>query len=107
MRQLLRTRATDCNCKYGRQATVRVEQVHINKGIKQSFGSCPIALAMEDAGLDDVIVTGFSALYKLGDSYFRANLSFDCLGFTIRFDAGKDVAPFDFEMHEEKYVTQS
>ena len=61
---------------------VHVTQDHINRGIKKDNALCPVALAVQDAGVQSIC--GFSA---------------SVLKFTHRFDNGEPVQPFEFEVY--------
>lgn len=85
---------------------VSVTQDHIDNGVKDDTGCCPIGLALKDCGIEDPEVQnsfvrweevhGTWRRLKLPDLPAAARL------FIERFDAGKPVAPFTFKLEETK-----
>jgi hypothetical protein len=75
---------------------IEVTQQNINDGRKHNCTSCPIALAIYQATGEEAAV-----------SCFRTYLGEDCAGIALpssaalfieRFDAGKSVSPFSFDL---------
>lgn len=78
---------------------ISVTAEHIKKGKRQHCSLCPIALAMIDAGIEDpyvhtnVVLTGIDYESR---GYFT--LSPAAKRFISRFDCGRAVEPFEFEL---------
>jgi len=69
---------------------VRVLSKHIKAGCPKSSTDCPVALALLDAGFEDVSV-GSRTVDMFGMTYKLCN---PANVFTERFDAGESVRPF-------------
>jgi len=72
---------------------ISVTEEHIKKGVKASYRTCPIALALEDAGFDSPKVSVASYWYQDAK---RLNLPLKVQKFIKDFDNGKKVRPFSF-----------
>lgn len=70
---------------------VKVEQKHIDKGIKESPTFCPIALALRDLNINTYIG---SDLLKM--RHLTVLLPEEAVKFIEDFDDGKMVQPFEF-----------
>jgi len=87
---------------------IKVEQKHIDKGIKTSCHLCPVALAIADSGCieegQQVTVGTITASIRWGEegmSLKTCRLP-DFVGDRIRrFDCTGDMFPFDFEAYWE------
>lgn len=88
--------------------TVNVTQECINKGLKESAQSCPIALAIQNALLlDNVVIAGgtievsdeieFTTLKPTFCDWI-AKLPGSAVYFVDEFDRGEKVDPFTFEI---------
>lgn len=78
--------------------TIQVTQQHIDKGVRGSCSSDPIALAMRDAGLDRPWASpGHLAWREQFRDYF-VDPPKSVIDFMGDFDNGKDVEPFEFEV---------
>lgn len=84
---------------------VKVTQQHIDSGVRGCAFDCPVALALMDAGdFAYTAATGTrvqlwlkgSNLSRLPD--YEVALPPNVWTFISRFDAGKTVAPFEFEI---------
>lgn len=83
------------------QMTVDVEQEHIDKGYRYSFGFCPIAMAMREHGFTNVSVGANAHWDYLGRPY-KGEVPWKAREFITRFDLGHKVAPFSFVIDCEK-----
>lgn len=76
--------------------SIQVTQEHIRKGRPAIKRYCPVALALHDAGYLNARVGVF-------DVYITASRSLDIVGTPVyewirRFDEGKPVEPFEFDL---------
>lgn len=79
--------------------TIEVTEQHIKKGNAGSCGSCPIALALKDAGFKHPVVDHSSFCYiMVGGGIKKLSLPYNAIDFIVRFDSGKKVHPFSFEL---------
>lgn len=76
--------------------TVNVEQKHIDKGDQCECDTCPVALALLDAGCDDVSVTYYYIDFTYKDEARCIATPDHIENFINDFDDGKDVKPFSF-----------
>ena len=89
--------------------TISVEQRHIKAGIRQSSDRCPVALAIEDAGLDRPCVHSCGIQWMVfndGDetTYMRSPMPSRVRDFMDDFDAGGySPPPFTFTLTSEAY----
>jgi hypothetical protein len=80
---------------------VEVTQKHINKGLRNDCRRCPIALALKDAGLSDVVVMRSIVLIhpRRGSQYrYSCALPTSVSQFIESFDSIQGVEPFSFEL---------
>lgn len=81
---------------------VSVTQAHIDRGIASDCGKCPIALALEDCGMEQVKIMDEADEI----SFFNPKLSrtvrlmapSNIYDFVVEFDCGQSVLPFEFEI---------
>ena len=88
--------------------TINVTQDHIEKGEKEHWYTCPVALAFIDAGVMYVEVHGFRAEVEFpqgseGESIRNLCTSSYVLPYSVgewigRFDLGEFVKPFTFDL---------
>ena len=76
---------------------IRVTAEHIARGEPRHPGGCPIAVALQDAGLP-AIVGERSADLAFGSSAYRSALPHTARQFIERFDLGAPVHPFEFDI---------
>ena len=76
--------------------TITVTQEDIDQGIRESYYSCPIARAAERALKWRVMV--YTDTILVGDSGCDYKLPESAQEFISRFDTGKPVKPFSFEV---------
>lgn len=81
---------------------IKVTEKHLEKGERAAAFYCPIALALKDVVNDDTSagVTYESIQFRLGIQTQTNKINtpkkvYDTMG---RFDMGKDVKPFEFEL---------
>lgn len=79
---------------------INVTQFHIDSGKRDKPKSCPIALAMKDAGFSSVQVVQDFITYKEGRNiFFSVYHSRETLDFIKQFDTGEvPVKPFSFNI---------
>jgi hypothetical protein len=80
--------------------TIHVTQEHIDKGLK-SCGGCPIALALRDAGFNDVVVFQRRFIYDARRGSPSHTLPPEAREFIEKFDKGRTVQPFSFELEAQ------
>ena len=83
------------------EMTIDVEQDHIAKGYRHSFGFCPIALAMREHGFTHVMVGADASWDYLGRPYI-GKVPWEAREFITKFDLGHRVGPFSFVIDYEK-----
>ena len=81
---------------------IKVGRKHIANGIKEDAEYCPIALAMQGAGLKLVDVQPENATYYRDSYYHNVPLPVEAKIFVNEFDSGKNVMPFEFVINEAK-----
>lgn len=74
---------------------INVTQENIDKGKRFASCSCPVALALKNAGYQKVSVTG--PVVCIGTGY-RWKVTPEIYTFIIGFDGGMKVKPFTFEL---------
>lgn len=75
-----------------------VTKKNIRKGNRQGATSCPIALALNDAGFNAVMVR-HKFVWCYGNGIFNeVNLPEEAQEFILKFDRGEKVQPFEFEL---------
>jgi hypothetical protein len=74
---------------------IEVRQEHIDKGERDRCTSCPVALALNDAGFKGAAVT--FAMLNLS-FYLTVPTPPKAAEWITQFDNGDTVAPFDFEL---------
>ena len=74
---------------------VRVTQEHIDEGIPQECGFCPIAIAIRDQYPNESINVDGEEI-TIGDNHYLTPES--AADFIHRFDFGGKVSPFEFEL---------
>lgn len=72
-----------------------VTQNHIDRGVRGSCYSCPVALATRDAGCQCVLHLDYLCKYN-EDQKFK--LPKEVRNFIVEHDAWKDVRPFEFDL---------
>lgn len=77
--------------------SVDVTQEHIDKGMRDSCLSCPIALALKKKG-DRLVRVRNTVAYVANMPY---QLPQEAIAFILDFDHGELVKPFSFEMVNE------
>ena len=83
---------------------VKVTEDHIHEGVKGSKRNCPVALAIWDAGMVDVMVgAGMADWYDAapGKGFVSAALPESVQEFVGDFDHGEEVEPLEFEIEGE------
>ena len=76
---------------------IEVTAEDISKGYPGSYGSCPVALAMQRAyGREDISV-GIKGWWLHGEDHERY-LPFEVGTFIVKFDRNNIVEPFSFEL---------
>ena len=76
---------------------VKVTQKHIDNGERYAVDSCPIALALKDAGYNTDGVGWFSYIVFSQANYAEYKLPASVLRFRQAFDSGNPVRPFNFK----------
>lgn len=77
---------------------IKVTKKHIRRGMRESKDSCPIALAMKEAGaFPELEVTNFMAFWRGRHS----DLPRSARRFVKTFDAGRPVKAFNFYLTPE------
>lgn len=84
--------------------TIRVTKQHIAKGLAHKCTSCPIALAMTDAGLSDVSVGSYDATYFRDGCFFRVQFPIAISNRIEQFDLGYEIEPFSFELNPKGFI---
>lgn len=86
-----------------RKLAVRVQQDHIERGVKANPRLHPVALALLDAGLREAEIDSVGFWYKRDDGFSWASgeVPPSVVKFLKEFDAGRPVAPFQFEIFVE------
>ena len=74
---------------------IKVTQDHIRRGLKSNRYSCPIALALNEAGVVGASVDNYAVVTS--DGSFHA-LPTVAAKFIFAFDAGKQVEPLEFDI---------
>ena len=85
---------------------VEVTQEHINQGVICDFQSCPIALAMQENGFENVRVDERHILYNYQPTPLELHVATIKNNFLVRkwifdFDGGKEVFPIKIEIYED------
>ena len=85
---------------------VEVTQENINQGLRNSFGSCPVAVAMGESSLENVRVIGQFIHYEnnlsLLQPYTKTIKTESLLReWIFDFDRGEEVFPIQIEVDEE------
>lgn len=79
--------------------TVNVTQEHIDKGRAGNCILCPVAMALVNAGCDNVAVTYSRAHFNYqGPHPKRMWLSTQTIQFISDFDVNRPVSPFSFDL---------
>ena len=81
-----------------RRVFVEVTQKHIDRGVKSSARTCPIALAFQDLGFKEARVGGQNAYPDGLDSPKTIPLPYYAREFIANFDKGITVTPFGFSV---------
>lgn len=82
---------------------VSVTAGHIKRGIRGECEKCPVALAMLDAGATSVMVGDFYIYWKIArKGTCRVRNPKTVQAFIERFDSGKPVKPFEFDLVSEE-----
>ena len=88
----------------GGRITVRVEQRHIDEGVPNEPGMCPVALAIKGQPGCRRVLVGHCGGHVYFEN-FRPPASFHLpkkvSKFILDFDEGEDVEPFEFKMNLE------
>lgn len=79
---------------------IKVEQKHIDFGLRGSCRSDPIAMAMLDAGLDDPWISPTYLRWKEKGKTYYSPVPDMVLVFLKRFDQGRAAGPFIFELDD-------
>ena len=83
---------------------ISVTQEHIDKGVKTSCGSCPIAIAAKEVFIEGIeIAVGINCIGI--DTYF-VDVPGPARRFIRAFDDGKFVRPFSFEIDVPKRLVR-
>jgi hypothetical protein len=77
---------------------IAVTQKNINAGLRANCSECPVALALQDHGFMDALVTGSLVAYA-GDR--PLTLSDDVINRINVFDFYGEMEPFTFELNLE------
>jgi len=77
---------------------IEVKQEHIDKGDRTSPCSCPVALALKEAGLPDPGVTETQIRLDVMNSWRSVQIPDEAAAFVRAFDAGESVQPFTFDL---------
>lgn len=77
---------------------IKVQWNHIDLGIVGEATHCPIAAAMEDAGLRHALAGASLLMWRDHRGGRRVKHPKEVRGFIRRFDAGEPVEPFEFEL---------
>jgi hypothetical protein len=86
---------------------IHVTQDDIDKGIQSNCVECPVARALNRAGIKGLVASGFVSVND-GDTFyngFYAELPRSASRFINRFDKGWSVKPFDFFLNMPDGVT--
>lgn len=78
--------------------TVKVTQEHIGAGVAESCRSCPVALALQDAGYPRAVVANFIFLDAHDPDSRLLRTPASVVRFVHRFDSGQTVEPFEFQL---------
>ena len=77
---------------------IKVKQEHIDKGLRGSYFSCPLALASQDAGLELPGAGMHKIMYLVDDELCGSLMPDEARKFRSRFDRGWKVEPFSFDL---------
>jgi hypothetical protein len=80
------------------KCTIAITQKHIEAGLRESFHSCAVALAMSDAGLGAPGVNAFFIEGVSNGEHLSAVTPGEVRQFVDDFDHGRPVSPFSFEV---------
>ena len=90
---------------------VEVTQENINQGVAGNQESCPIALAMQENGFENVRVDGRHIFYIYQPNPLELHVATINNNFLVRkwihdFDGGEEVFPIQIDIdEEERYAT--
>ena len=79
---------------------VKVRKRHIQRGARLHAVSCPVALAMHDAGFIDPHVGPITMSWLSCGERVRVSAPDEVRDFVSRFDAEKAVKPFQFQLEK-------
>ena len=74
---------------------ITIKKEHIRKGERRTPDSCPIALAIKEAGLGKVVYVNWRAAFVDGKEF---PLPLEARLFVAGFDTGETVFPFSFNL---------
>lgn len=77
---------------------IKVTAEHIRRGLRGISFSCPISLALEDAGIEELFV-GKTVLFSFNKK--EIPLSKEAQKFVYDFDNNLPIKPFEFELKDE------
>ena len=78
--------------------TIRVTAEHIAQGWRGSACNCPIALALKDEWPGAEVEVSGPDIEVSADRLWLAQCDDTAMDFIVRFDAGADVQPFEFDV---------
>lgn len=83
---------------------IEVKNVHVLHGRRNDDRQCPIALAMQDYGLEGASATRESLeWYHTKGVYIGTEPPYEVKDFIEDYDNGRDVHPFVFDLEWERY----
>lgn len=82
--------------------TVKMKQIHIDRGVLGSERLCPIAHAMRSAGFRDPHVGPFRVSYDWKRGRASSHLPVSAQRFVKLFDSRYDVEPIEFKLRKPK-----
>jgi hypothetical protein len=82
--------------------TIKVTQAHIDSGAPNNSTQCPIALALDECGFEDVEVTPFYIKLR-GKGLFKREIDLpnEVTKRIVHFDKEFTMEPFEFELPYE------
>lgn len=85
---------------------IKVSRQHILSAIKRDPDECPIAKAIRDAGFDAIVSVESVDIFPTNLTIvpIRVTLPAAAQDFTVKFDTGRHVDPFEFDLDYPRRV---
>lgn len=85
---------------------IKVSQQHIRSAIRRDPDECPIARALRDVGFDAIVSVESVDIFPTNFTItpIRVSLPRVAQDFTVKFDTGRYVEPFEFDLDYPRRV---